>query len=824
MLALIGILFPVGAPGSPDTKDVVFLVDVSPSTCTEDQVGKVPWCSEIGTDPRGFRQQFVQIAGAALRRRCPSCRLGVIAFGGTAEPIIRLDEEWRADRLVLEVRPNTDFRAAFRAALDEFHRAGTWAQGREAIIVLVSDGLPNVPGLEPEDVLKESAMILQNSEKGFSLYVYYLREEEDWASWFKVGYFEHLLRPGENFFPLSMPTTVALQLADQLVPLAPVSPTPPTPESGFHIVGLSSPRQAFAPLWQPIVCPSPDAEITLLEGKVLLSRADGYETSLNLQPDSGGCLYGPFLPDDFPPATYTVTLTGVRYQRNSIYATMPEQVEGSIRLLPSLALKIQAPLRVRQAEAVRLRVEIRNGKYALSAPELPLTLTLRLNGTEIPPDDWEYLGIYPGEPGPDDVAAEIQISRRFFRKPGVVHMECYLNIEETPDGVQIPPAWRHQEARFEVVSFWEWYRRGFLLGLLVVVLVLICVILGLLARAHWPEIVTGYALMIQPSIAPDLVTRVWTQEDAQHRHRFRTRIASYLKRIFEIGWGHRGAILQRLFYLAGRSDALREALALSLARRWEENPGCFLEESLELARHVPADLFLFAGLSPVLNLSPAYVGPPPYSEPYDLVGAESPYERALRLSRSWIPAAGRREDLKFIRKIRRYGAQPVTPDWHPWIPATNDEVAQWAGSLLHQHPVALLSLIYYEMSEGFAPDVPPQDRPHVGEVLQDAARALEKISTSLDDHSEHRQAAQQLFEFLRQVWETRAVPPGITPDQFTPFLLLPDAENLFRLLSDAARRAPHSDATRRENRQRLEYIVPPFRALVGHILEQWNAI
>lgn len=814
LLVLSGILSSVAQQPPSTPKDIIFLVDISPSTCTKVQVGKIPLCPQIGTDPEGVRPSFIRLAGAEIRRRCSDCRLAVIAFGATARTFIGLKDEWRPDRLELEVIPGTDFRAAFQAALAEFARAGTWESGREAVIVLISDGIPSVPDLSPEEVVQESATLLRDSSGPVSLYVCYLRDKEDWAPWRRDAYFSEILYD-ENFFRIITPFQAAQALADRLISLGPFVPTSTpsgTPEPA-PVVRLVSPRQAFIPSWTPIVCPVSGPPVRLLKGTVILKASSGEEISLPLATrPSDGCLEGPTLSEDFLPGTYSVLLAGIRYEWGALNVSLPEVEEGEIQLLSPISVRVRAPLRIYVREAPQLWVEVQNGRTLPISDSLPLKL--HLNGRELRPEEWQQVDFQTGQPGPDDVTAGIQLSEKLFTKPGEARLEIYLDVPTLPDGLPIPLAWRRQEVRFEVISPWERTSRrvgGWIAALLLLLMLL------LFAWRYQPELATSYAILSQSPEAYDLATRVWAREESRHRDRFRARMASLLARFFNIAQGRRGGLYHRLFYLANISETLREALAFGLARRWSEQPARFLEEANVLARQIPPDLFLFAALSPLSEFrSPLIRGARP-GEPPDLASEESMYDMARRVARTWVPAAARRSDLEFVRNVRKYGMQALRdPSLRPpWIISGDEDLSSLVGAQISRHLALLLSWMYYEMSEGFAHDVAPQDRSRAEEVLRDMREVLDRLP-----EDPYRTSAVKFCEFLREVWETRTV-PDIPPEEFAPFL--PDPTRVISFLQHAIR-SPATPDARRENRRRLEEVDPPFRTLIGHMLESWEAI
>ena len=815
LLLLLGGAFSPVAQQPPDIKkDIIFLVDVSSSTCPRADVGKVPWCPQAGTDPEGVRLPFIRLAGAEIRRRCSDCRFAVITFSATAQTTIGLEDEWRPDRLELGVSPGTDFRAAFRAALAEFTRAKTWESGKEAVIVLVSDGIPSMPDLSAEEIIQESAALLRDSKGPVYLYVCYLHKEEDWNPWLRDTYFSGILQD-ENFFRIVTPLQAAQNLADRLVPLSPVVPTPSqlgTLEPALT-VRLVSPRQAFIPSWTPIVCPVSGPAVRLLGGTIILNARNGGEVSLPLAPrPSDSCLEGPTLSEDFSPGTYSALLAGIRYEWGDLKVSLPEIEEGEIQLLSPVSVKVRAPLRIYVREAPQLWVEIQNGRTLLVSETLPVVLYL--NERELRSEEWQQVDFQTGQPGPDDVTIGIQLSKKLFTRPGEAHLEIYLDVPTLPDGLPIPPAWRRQEVRFEVISPWERTSRrigGFLAALLSLLLLLI------LAWRYQPELATSYAMISRSPEAYHLATRVWNREESRHRDRFRARMASLLTRFFNIAQGRRGGLYQRLFYLANVSETLREALAFGLSRRWSEQPARFLEEANVLARQIPPDLFLFAALSPLFKSRSPLIRTIHLDEPADLAREESVYDQARRLALLRDPAIARRTDLEFIKNARQYGVQVLRdPSLRPpWIISGDKDLSYLVGAQIGRNPILLLSLIYYEMDEGFAPDVAPQDRPRVEEILRNAREILDRLP---DDP--YRASAVKFLEFLQQVWETRTV-PAIQPEAFAPFL--PDPARVVNLLRDAIR-SPTTPGARRENRRRLEEIDPPFRMLVGHMLESWEVI
>ena len=795
-------------------KDVIFLVDVSPSVCSADQVGKVPGCTVLGADPRGFRSKLVQKAGAVLLERCPSCRLGLITFGGKAEVRISLTSSWPSSPINLPVVFNTDFRPPFQLAMEEFRRHRTWEEGREPVIILISDGNPTVPPLgDAEDIRATSNIVRDLLPKGKRITFYALALEQApqrWTVWMDA--FSDMLPPSHVIYVKDVESAIRSLFSAWVFPVKTEGLSP----LSFKLL---SPRVQFVERWEAQVCAFPPLSAgRVISGTLVLESAKGLTSArvpLFSSSEDRNCFAVTSLPPTLDQGEYRVLLSEAYYERDGKTKKVVDQNLGHVRLLNRVEVSLDAPRKVSAGEPVELRIEVHNAAI-LPQPLTPLALDIRVDSATVTPARVESEVNVPKEGNSTFI---VTLDGDLFLKPATVNIMACLRHSQTADGLPIPPEWRcSQQVMLTVVppptprptEIPRWLQvllwaigLSFLVGLIA--------FLGW--RAYKPELLwLQYRVTRDPERALGALISYLTHEEA----RVRERGAHLLQDMVETRQGRRGYLFHRLFSLGRSSVTRRQILALGISRYWGENPPLFLKEALLFAREMPIDFFLFVALSPFgMN----------GDRQKDMSWRR--YERILSQAQSWVPTTGRRRDLQFVRLVRRIGVnnllrgEGLSVD-KVGILGSLEDIAQHKP-----HPASVLAAIYYEMGEGLKADVPAQDRPRVEELLQDTLDVLKHMYDTQPLDEENRmywESALRFVSFLQECWLTGRV-PKYSPEAFKPFA--PWADKVIEILRLAQKykgkqRIPVE--VKRRLVHEMEAIDPPFRSLVAHIVSVWGVI
>ena len=815
-VVLVGGLDVIAYGQGGKAKDVIFLVDVSPSVCSEEQVGKMPGCTVVGADPRGFRSKLVQKAGAVLLERCPSCRLGLITFGGTAEIQISLTSSWPSNPPNLKVIFNTDFRSPFQLAMEEFRRHRTWEEGREPVIVLISDGDPTLPALgDIEDIQATATIVRDKLPKGGEITFYALaleRVPERWAIW--TDAFRDMLPSSHVIYVTDVDSAVGALFSSWTFPVE-AGVSVPTAAS-FKLVG---PRVQFVERWEAQVCAFPPLSAgSVISGTLTLVSAKESgpaRVPLFSSGEDRNCLAVSSLPSTLAQGEYRVLLSEAYYEQDGRRKKIVDQELGHVRLLNRVEVSLDAPREVGVGEDVELRVEVHNAAI-LPQPLKSSILDIRVGNITATPVRVESRVNFPKK---GDATFVVTLDGDLFQKPATVNIMACLRRSQTADGLPIPPEWRcSQQVMMTVVppsapqpaGISRWLQillwtvgLSFLVGLMV--------FLGW--RAYKPELLWLQSRVTRdPERALGALVSYLSHEEA----RVRERGAHLLQDMVEAGQGRRGYLFQRLFSLGRSPVTRRQILALGMSRYWRENPPLFLKEALLFAREMPMDFFLFVALSP-----------------FGMDGDRQKdmswrrYERILSQAQSWVPTTGRRRDLQFVRLVRRIGVNNLLRDKGVSVDKVGilgslEDIAQHKP-----HPASVLAAIYYEMGEGLKADVPAQDRPRVEELLQDALDVLKHMydTQPLDEESRmYWESAQRFVSFLQECWLTGRV-PEYSPEAFKPFA--PWADKVIEVLKLAQRykgRQRIPVEVKRRLVHEMEAIDPPFRSLVAHIVSVWGVI
>jgi len=141
--ALLGLVAPLRTvmaqqepQDAPPGLDIILLIDNSTSM--------------RASDPRRIRiraaRMFVDYLNLIAEPEAPSPRVGVISFGGELgrqTPLTRVDRAGSIKKGILyEAIPYTDFPKALEAAYEQLRAGGTFTEGRQGVVILLTDGRP----------------------------------------------------------------------------------------------------------------------------------------------------------------------------------------------------------------------------------------------------------------------------------------------------------------------------------------------------------------------------------------------------------------------------------------------------------------------------------------------------------------------------------------------------------------------------------------------------------------------------------------------------------------------------------------------------------
>lgn len=631
--------------------DYIILVDNSPSVH-----GAAEHPAGAGRDPRQLRLRYACLLGSYLDMICAQTegcpeqsgiRLSVILFGGQAHVTRHLTETLRWDESAIydEIISFTDFYTAFSAAYREFEAAETWSQGRNAVIVLFTDGQSHPRAGDPEADYQAVQSLVREKlrvDEPVRLFIYGVIGIDIFGTNFQpiVSVINEFT--GESDFAQISLQPLTDDLRSGLVEMGKkISDvfwfyTPPPRLALRQDYTVSVPRKPVFSRFEEVplfLCFPGDPVLT---ATVAVQHQTGAFTGTALPIGGNNCV-ATFLPAGWIiSGTYTTT--------GEVVVSTP--VITGTQNVPRILWARTFWLPV--VEPPRLRGLVPAREWAV---DQPLTFTLVVSSAaELPGDPRQYLSINVHSPAvgashvptgaitptwlpdlrtlpdgqPLDRAYRVPLPAEALAEPGNLVVQASVDVSRTVSGLTNI----HHAMKPEIVTLTRYATlpiigpvaerilRRFVIPPLGLLALLLALILWYII-ATWPYRQLELAVQrarrgkkdVRAVAAYQKAVDTSYYESLERWRKLRTLGALAFQQLLARGQYKRAILYKTAFYLARGDDVSRQIVALGMAWRWRDKPTFFIQESRRFLRESPPDFFLFAGLAPLAWVEQEFTAP-----------------------------------------------------------------------------------------------------------------------------------------------------------------------------------------------------------------------